>query len=139
MRAAPIGEDLRPDDAEPDFEPLSGDEPGPAQRAGDEPLFVPSGHTETVDPRVCRVLLVVGAVACVLGICLPSCFAMPLIVGGGVLAGVAHAFRERRYSHFVLGLAVLSLLLHGVATMARGCARGGHGVVNTYERYLEDD
>jgi len=125
---------------DPSFErPDGGDADRPRPEKRSDSLYAPTEHTETVDPGVCRLLVALGAGCCILGIFLPSCLGAPLIVGGGVLGGVAHAFRERRYSHLVMWLAVAALLLHGAATMVRGCVRGGHGVVGTDERYMNEE
>jgi hypothetical protein len=135
----------RPEDTpEPDleFETVEGlgrerppEVPGPADE-----LFHPTEHTERADPGLCRNLVIASAALSVVGVCLPSCLAVPMILLGGVLAVVAYSLRERRYSHIAIGLAIAALLLHGAVVVARGIFGGfGKGVIKPYERLLRDD
>lgn len=139
-------EDLRPaeDDApEPDlrFESLEGLDPAaPPPPKPSEELFHPSEHTERVDPSLCRVLVVVSLALSVLGVCLPSCLAVPMIVAGGALAAIAYSLRERRLSHIAIGVAVAALLLHGLVIVAKGVFGGlDRGVIQPYEKLLQDE
>lgn len=135
----------RPEDSsEPDLEfesveGLGGENPPEKPQPADE-LFHPTEHTERADPWLCRKLVIASAALSVLGICLPSCLAVPMILAGGALAVVAYSLRERRYSHIAIGLAIAALLLHGAVVVARGIFGGfGKGVISPYERLLRDD
>lgn len=128
------------DEPEVSFESVEGLDPeAPKPPKPSEELFRPSEHTELRDPALCRALAWVSLALSVLGVCLPSCLAVPMILAGGLLAGIAWAWRERRLSHIALAVALGALLLHGFVRVGRGLFSSFHkGVIGGYERELRE-